>query len=167
MQIHQHMESQVIFDPKFNQWHRHRSFDCSKKSPLILRKRIISHFYIKLKEWAHNIPSFQEPHWQSQEQFISYRGSQDDSYSPFVFSWYNAMVHGPFKKKEMTSTGVSALAEMVCLENLPCGTLQFTLFQVPPVAVQKREFCGRQLGKGVLHQFPVKRVHSQSIKLSL
>ena len=81
------------------------------------------------------------------------------------------MVHGPFQKKEMTSTGVSALEELACLENLPCGTLdtkeQFTLFQVPPVAVQKWEFCRRQLGRGVLHRVPVKRVHSQSIKLSL
>ena len=67
------------------------------------------------------------------------------------------------RKKEMTSTGVSALEEMAYLENLPCGTLdrkeQFTLFQVPPVAVQNREFRGRQLGRGVLHQVPIKIVH--------
>ena len=44
--------------------------------------------------------TFQEPHWQRQEQLISYRGFQDDSLSPFVFSGDNAMVHSRFRKSE-------------------------------------------------------------------
>ena len=97
--------------------------------------------------------SFQEPHWQSQEH--GYRGYQYDSYLPFDFSGSNAMVHGPFQKIEMLSTGGPA-QEMTYHENLSCGTLdtkeQFASFQVPPVAVQNWESHRRPIGTGVLHQ---------------
>ena len=99
--------------------------------------------------------SFQVPHWQSQEQFIGYRGYQHNSYLPFDFSGSNAMVHGPFQKIEMLSTGGPA-QEITYPENLSCGTLdtkeQFASFQVPPVAVQNGESHGMPIGRGVLHQ---------------
>ena len=65
------------------------------------------------------------------------------------------MVHDPFQKIEMLSTGGPA-KEMTCPENLSCGTLdtkeQFASFQVPPVAVQNGESHRRPIGRGVLHQ---------------
>ena len=65
------------------------------------------------------------------------------------------LVHSPFQKIEMLSTGGPA-QEMTCPENLSCGTLntkeQFTSFQVPPVAVQNGESHRRPIGRGVLHQ---------------
>ena len=53
--------------------------------------------------------SFQEP---GQEQFISYRASQSNSYSPVDFSGETAIVQGPFQKIEMLSTGEPVLEEM-------------------------------------------------------
>ena len=65
------------------------------------------------------------------------------------------MVHGPFQKIEMLSTGGPA-QEITYPENLSCGTLdtkeQFASFQVPPVAVQNGESHGMPIGRGVLHQ---------------
>ena len=67
------------------------------------------------------------------------------------------MVHGPFQKIEMLSTGEPVLKEMACPENLPCGTLdtteQFVSFQVPPVAAQfNREPRRRQRGRYALYR---------------
>ena len=114
--------------------------------------------------------SFQEP---CQEQFISYRGSQEDSYSPFDFSGDDAMVHGLFQKIKMLSEDEPVLEEMTCPENLPCGRLdtteQFVSLQVPPVAAQfNREPRRRQRGRYELYRGSrqVKTVYHQIIKLS-
>ena len=66
-------------------------------------------------------------HWPSQEQFISYRGSQNNSFSPVDFSGHNAMVHNPFQETKMLSEGEPALKEMACPENIHCGE-QFVAF---------------------------------------
>ena len=139
MQMKRYMESQDLYDSQFEQWHRQRTFgnntDCSCT------------FIPNSHDCTQTMgiqpqSSFQERHGQSQEQFIGYRGYQHDSYLPFVFSGSNAMVHGPFQKIEMLSTGGPA-QEMTYPENLSCGTLdtkeQFASFQVPPVAVQNGE----------------------------
>ena len=80
-----------------------------------------------------HLSSFREPHWQSQGKFISYRGSHDDTYSSFDFSGDSAMVYGLFQNGEMLSRGIQALEEMICLDHLPCDTLdtkeQFVFFQ--------------------------------------
>ena len=152
MQMKKYMESQDLFDSQFEQWHRQRTFgnntDCS--CTFIPNSHDCTQPMGILPQ-----SSFQERHWQSQEQFIGYRGYQHDSYLPFDFSGSNAMVHGPFQKIEMLSTGGPA-QEMTCPENLSCGTLdtkeQFASFQVPPVAVQNGESHQRPIGRGVLHQ---------------
>ena len=150
MQMKRCMESQDLFDSQFEQWHRQRTFgnntdctctfipnshDCTQ--PMGIQPQ----------------SSFQEPHWQSQEH--GYRGYQYDSYLPFDCSGSNAMVHGPFQKIEMLSTGGPA-QEMNYPENLSCGTLdtkeQFASLQVPPAAVQNGESHRRPIGRGVLHQ---------------
>ena len=149
MQMKKYMESQDLFDSQFEQWHRQRTFgnntDCSCTfipnshdctQPMGIQPQ----------------SSFQEPHWQSQEH--GYRGYQYDSYLPFDCSGSNAMVHGPFQKIEMLSTGGPA-QEMNYPENLSCGTLdtkeQFASLQVPPVAVQNGESHRSPIGRGVLH----------------
>ena len=152
MQMKRYMESQDLYDSQFEQWHRQRTFgnntDCSCT------------FIPNSHDCTQTMgiqpqSSFQERHGQSQEQFIGYRGYQHDSYLPFDFSGSNAMVHGPFQKIEMLSTG-GPVEEMTCPENLSCGTLdtkeQFASFQVPPVAVQNGESHQRPIGRGVLHQ---------------
>ena len=150
MQMKKYMESQDLFDSQFEQWHRQRTFgnntdclcafipnshDCTQ--PMSIQPQ----------------SSFQEPHWQSQEH--GYRGYQYDSYLPFDCSGSNAMVHGPFQKIEMLSTGGPA-QEMNYPENLSCGTLdtkeQFASLQVPPVAAQNGESHRSPIGRGVLHQ---------------
>ena len=149
MQMKKYMESEDLFDSQFEQWHRQRTFgnntDCSCTfipnshdctQPMGIQPQ----------------SSFQEPHWQSQE--LGYRGYQYDSYLPFDCSGSNAMVHGPFQKIEMLSTGGPA-QEMNYPENLSCGTLdtkeQFASLQVPPVAVQNGESHRSPIGRGVLH----------------
>ena len=152
MQMKRYMESQDLFDSQFEQWHQQRTFgnktDCSCT--------FIPNWHDCTQTMGiQPQSSFQERHWQSQEQFIGYRDYQHDSYLPFDFSGSNAMVHGPFQKIEMLSTGGPA-KEMTCPENLSCGTLdtkeQFASFQVPPVAVQNGESHQRPIGRGVLHQ---------------
>ena len=152
MQMKRYMESQDFYDSQFEQWHQQRTFgnntDCSCT------------FIPNSHDCTQTMgiqpqSSFQEHHWQSQEQFIGYRGYQFDSYLPFYFTGSNAMVHGPFQKIEMLSMDGPA-QEMTCPENLSCGTLdtkeQFASFQVPPVAVQNGESHHRPIGRGVLHQ---------------
>ena len=154
MQMKKYMESQDLFDSQFEQWHRQRTFgnntDCSCTS-------IPNSHDCTQTMGIQPQSSFQERHWQSQEQFIGYRGYQHDSYFPFDCSGSNAMVHGPFQKIEMLSTGGPA-QEMTCAENISCGSLdtkeQFTSIQVPPVAVQNEEPHRMPIGRGrgVLHQ---------------
>ena len=159
MQMEQHMESQDLTDPQFNQLHHQRTFDidCSYTSTPNSQNTCYqpSAYHTQVVGTQH-LTSFPEPHLQSQGKFISYRGSHDDTYSSFDFSGDNAMVHGPFQNGEMLSRGVPALEEMACLENLPCDTLdmkeQFVSFQVPPVAEQNGESRESQIGRGVLHQ---------------
>ena len=145
MQMKQYMESQDLFDPQFNHWHRQRTFnnhlDCSYTfTPNSQDTDYQSSLFCIQTMGTQHQSSFQEPHWQREEQLISYRGSPDDSLSPFDFSGDKAMVHGPFQKIKMLSEGEPALKEMACPENLPCGTLdmteQFVSFQIPPVAAQ-------------------------------
>ena len=152
MQMKRYMESQDLYDSQFEQWHQQRTFgnntDCSCT--------FIPNSHDCTQTMAiQPQSSFQERHWQSQEQFIGYRGYQHDSYLPFDFSGSNAMVHGPFQIIEMLSTGGPA-QELTYPENLSCGTLdtkeQFASFQVPPVAVQNGESHRRPIGRGVLHQ---------------
>ena len=150
MQMKKYMESQDLFDSQFEQWHRQRTFgnntDCS--CPFIHNSHDCTQ-----PMGIQPQSSFQEPHWQSQEH--GYRGYQYDSYLPFDCSGSNAMVHGPFQKIEMLSTGGPA-QEMNYPENLSCGTLdtkeQFASLQVPPAAVQNGESHRRPIGRGVLHQ---------------
>ena len=159
MQMEQHMESQDLIDPQFNQLHHQRTFDidCSYTSTPNSQNTCYqpSAYHTQVVGTQHPT-SFQEPHLQSQGKFISYRGSHDDTYLSFDFSGDNAMVHGPFQNGEMLSRGVPALEEMACLEHLPCDTLdmkeQFVSFQVPPMAEQNGESRESQIGKGVLHQ---------------
>ena len=159
MQMEQHMESQDLLDPQFNQLHHQRTFDidCSYTPTLNSQNTCYqpSAYHTQVVGTQH-LTSFPEPHWQSQEKFISYRGSHDDTYLSFDFSGDNAMVHGPFQNGEMLSRGVPALEEMACLEHLPCDTLdrkeQFVSFQVPRVAEQNGKSRESQIGRGVLHQ---------------
>ena len=156
--MEQHMESQDLIDPQFNQLHHQRTFDieCSYTSNPITQNTCYqpSAYHTKVVGTQH-LTSYPEPHLQSQGKFISYRGSHDDTYSSFDFSGDNAMVHGPFQNDEKLSRGVPALEEMACLEHLPCDTLdmkeQFVSFQVPPVAEQNGESRESQIGRGVLH----------------
>ena len=157
MQMEQHMESQDLIDPQFNQLHHQRTFDidCSYTSTPYSQNTCYqpSAYHTQVVDTQHH-SSIPEPHWQSQGKFI--RGSHYDTYSSFDFSGDNAMVHGPFPNGEMLSRGVPALEEMACLEHLPCDTLdmkeQFVSFQVPPVAEQNGESRKSQIGRGVLHQ---------------
>ena len=159
MQMEQHMESQDLIDPQFNQLHHQRTFDidCSYTSTPNSQNTCYqpSAYHTQVVGTQH-LTSFPEPHLQSQGKFISYRGSQDATYSSFDFSGDNAMVHSPFQNGEMLSRGVPALEEMACLEHLPCDTLdmkeQFVSFQVPPVAEQNGISRESQIGRGVLHQ---------------
>ena len=153
MQMKQFMESQDLFDPQFNQWHCQRTFnnhkDCSYTfTPNSQDTDYQSSLFCIQTIGTQHQSSFQEPHWQREEQLISYRGSIDDSLSPFDFSGDNAMVHSPFQKIKMLSEGEPALKEMACPENLPCGTLdtteQFFSFQIPPVAAQFNREPGRE-----------------------
>ena len=159
MQMEQHMESQDLIDPQFNQLYHQRTFDidCSYTSTPNSQNTCYqpSAYHTQVVGTQH-LTSFPEPHLQSQGKFISYRGSHDATYSSFDFSGDNAMVHGPFQNGEMLSRGVPALEELACLEHLPCDTLdmkeQFVSFQVPPVAEQNGESRKSQIGRGVLHQ---------------
>ena len=88
MQMEQYMESQDLFDPQFNRWHRQRTFnnhiDCSYTfNPNSPDTDYQSSLYCIQTMGTQHQSTCQEPHWQRQEQFISYRGSQDDSYYPF------------------------------------------------------------------------------------
>ena len=159
MQMEQHMESQDLIDPQFNQLHHQRTFDidCSYTSTPNSQNTCYQPFaYHTQVVGTQYLTSFPEPHLQSQRKCISYRGSHDATYSSFDFSGDNAMVHGPFQNGEMLSRGVPALEEMACLEHLPCDTLdmkeQFVSFQVPPVDEQNGESRKSQIGRGVLHQ---------------
>ena len=161
MQMKQYMESQDLFDPQFNHWHRQRTFnnhiDCSYTlTPNSQDTDYQSLQYCIQTMGTQHQSTFQEPRWQCREQFISNKGSQDDSYSLFDFSGDNAMVHGPFQRIKMLSEGEPALEEMACPENLPCGTLdtteQFVSFQVPSVAARNREPRGRQRGRYALYR---------------
>ena len=159
MQMEQHMESQDLIDPQFNQLYHQRTFDidCSYTSTPNSQNTCYqpSAYHTQVVGTQH-LTSFPEPHLQSQGKFISYSGSHDATYSSFDFSGDNAMVHSPFQNGEMLSRGVPALEEMTCLEHLPCDTLdmkeQFVSFQVPPVAEQNGESRKSQIGRGVLHQ---------------
>ena len=159
MQMEQHMESQDLIDPQFNQLYHQRTFDidCSYTSTPNSQNTCYqpSAYHTQVVGTQH-LTSFPEPHLQSQGKFISYSGSHDATYSSFDFSGDNAMVHSPFQNGEMLSRGVPALEEMACLEHLPCDTLdmkeQFVSFQVPPVAEQNGESRKSQIGRGVLHQ---------------
>ena len=153
------MESQDLIDPQFNQFHHQRTFDivCSYTStPNSQNTCYQPSAYHTQAVGTQHLTSFREPFWQSQGMFISYRGSNDDTYSSFDFSGDNAMVHSPFQNGEMLSRGVPALEEVACLEHLPCDTLdtkeQFVSFQIPPVAEQNGESRESQIGRGVLHQ---------------
>ena len=159
MQMEQHMESQDLIDPQFNQLHHQRTFDidCSYTStPNSQNTCYQPSAYHTQAVGTQHLTSFPEPHWQSQGKFLSYRGSHNDTLSSFDFSGDNAMVHGPFQNGEMLSRGVPALEEMACLEHLPCDTLdmkeQFVSFQVPPVAEQNGESSESQIGRGGLHR---------------
>ena len=159
MQMEQHMESQDLIDPRFNQLHHQRTFDidCSYTStPNSQNTCYQPSVYHTQTMGTRHLSSFLGPHWQSQEKCISYRGSHDGTYSSFNFSGDNAMVHGPFQNGEMLSRGVPALEEMAFLQHEPCDTLdikeQFVSFQVPPVAEQNGESRESQIGRGVLHQ---------------
>ena len=159
MQMEQHMESQDLLDPQFNQLHNQRTFDidCSYTPTLNSQNTCYqpSAYHTQVVGTQH-LTSFPEPHWQSQEKFIRYRESHDETYSSVDFSGDNAMVHGPFQNGEMLSRGVPALEDMACLEHLPCDTLdmkeQFVSFQVPPVAEQNGESRESQIGRGGLHR---------------
>ena len=159
MQMEQHMESQDLIDPQFNQLYHQRTFDidCSYTSTPNSQNTCYqpSAYHTQVVGTQH-LTSFPEPHLQSQGKFISYRGSHDATYSSFDFSGDNAMVHGPFQNGEMLSRDVPALEEMACLEHLPCDTLdtkeQFVSFQVLPVAEQNGESRESQIGRGVLHR---------------
>ena len=145
MQMKQFMESQDLFDPQLNQWHRQRTFnnhtDCSYTfTPNSQDTDYQSSLYCIQTMGTQHQPTFQEPNWQCQEQFISYRGSQDDSYSPFDISGDNAMVHSPYQKIKMLSEGEPVLEEVACP-------------QVPPVAAQfNREPRRHQRGKYELYR---------------
>ena len=159
MQMEQHMESQDLIDPQFNQLYHQRTFDidCSYTStPNSQNTCYQPSAYHTQAVGTQHLTSFPEPHWQSQGKFLSYRGSHNDTLSSFDFSGDNAMVHGPFQNGEMLSRGVPALEEMACLEHLPCDTLdmkeQFVSFQVPPVAEQNGESSESQIGRGGLHR---------------
>ena len=159
MQMEQHMESQDLIDPQFNQLHHQRTFDidCSYTStPNSQNTCYQPSAYHTQAVGTQHLTSFPEPHWQSQGKFLSYRGSHNDTLSSFDFSGDNAMVHGPLQNGEMLSRGVPALEEMACLEHLPCDTLdmkeQFVSFQVPPVAEQNGESSESQIGRGGLHR---------------
>ena len=159
MQMEQHMESQDLVDPQFNQLHHQRTFDidCSYTSnPNSQNTCYQPSAYRTQAVGTQHLTSFPEPHWQSQGKFLSYRGFHNETLSSLDFSGDNAMVHGPFQNGEMLSRGVPALEEMACLEHLPCDTLdtkeQFVSFQFPPVAVQNGESRKSQIGRGVLHQ---------------
>ena len=159
MQMEQHMESQDLIDPQFNQLYHQRTFDidCSYTStPNSQNTCYQPSAYNAQVVGTQHLTSFPEPHLQSQGKFITYRGSHDATYSSFDFSGDNAMVQGPFLNGEMLSRGVPALEEMACLEHSPCDTLdmkeQFVSFQVPPVAEQNGESRESQIGRGVLHQ---------------
>ena len=159
MQMEQHMESQDLIDPQFNQLHHQRTFDidCSYTStPNSQNTGFQPSVYHTQTMGTQHLSSFLEPHWESRERFISYRGSHNETYSSVDFSGDNAMVHGPFQNGEMLSRGVPALEEMAFLEHLPCDTLdmkeQFVSFQVPPVAEQNGEARESQIGRGVLHR---------------
>ena len=152
MQMKRYMESQDLYDSQFEQWHQQRTFGNNTDCMCTFNPN--SHDCTQTRGIQPK-SSFQEPHWQSQEQLIGYRDYQHNSYLPFDFSGSNAMVHGPFQKIEMLSTGGPA-QEITYPENLSCGTLgtkeQFASFWVPPVAVQNGESHGMPIGRGVLHQ---------------
>ena len=147
MQMEQHMESQDLIDPQFNQLHHQRTFDidCSYTSTPYSQNTCYqpSAYHTQVVGTQHL----------SQGKFI--RGSHYDTYSSFDFSGDNAMVHGRFQNGEMLSRGVPGLEEMGFLEHLPRDTLdmkeQFVSFQVPPVAEQNGESRESQIGRGVLH----------------
>ena len=152
MQMKRYMESQDLYDLQLEQWHQQRTFGNNTDCSCTFNPN--SHDCTQTMGIQPK-SSFQEPHWQSQEQLIGYRGYQHNSYLPFDFSGSKAMVHGPFQKIGMLSTGGPA-QEITYPENLSCGTLdtkeQFASIQVPPVAVQNGESHGMPIGRGVLHQ---------------